>query len=152
MKTLIIIIFLSANCYSSFSQVTDKSREGFVLDFLKYIKRPDWNFDTLTKKYVVFRNDESPKLSRRNRKIVISLAIYNVSAELQKVNLDELIVKPYSKADTSLQKMFLDKKTQKISYVAYSRDLQYKRYFLFENNKIVSFLTTKQGKVFLLLN
>ena len=33
-----------------------------------------------------------------------------------------------------------------------SKDMQYKRYFLFENGKIVSFLTTKQGKVFLLLN
>lgn len=152
MKKLLIILFLIFPYSYVFSQNTVGNRSNFILDFLKYIKRPDWNFDTLARKYVLFRSDESPKLSRRNRKIVISLAVYNVSAELQKVNLDELIIKPYSKADTSLQKMFLDKETQKDSYVAYTKDLQYKRYFLFEKGKIVSFLTTKQGKVFLLLN
>lgn len=152
MKKIIIILFLSTSFSNSFSQSSDKSKTEFVLDFLKYVKKPDWQFDTLAKKYVLFRSDESPKLSRRNRKIVISLAVYSISAELQKINLDELIIKPYSKADTSLQKMFLDQKTQKDAYVAYSKDMQYKRYFLFENEKIVSFITTKQGKVFLLLN
>lgn len=152
MKKLIIFLLLLISYSNSFSQNADKKRTVFVLDFLKYIKKSDWNFDTLAKKYVLFRSEESPKLSRRNRKIVISLAVYNVSAELQKINLDELIIKPYSKADTSLQKMFLDKETQKDSYVAYTKDMQYKRYFLFEKGKIVSFLTAKQGKVFLLLN
>lgn len=148
---LISIFLLFFNNILS-AQAKEENNEKLVRSFLKTIQTPNWNFDTLSNKYILFRNEESPRFSKTERRAAISLALTHLSMELNTVKFDELIIKPYLEADSSLQNMFLDEEAKKRSIVAYSKDKQFKRYFLLEAGKIVSFVTFQQGKVFMRLN
>ncbi|WP_343303087.1 hypothetical protein AAHN97_16150 [Chitinophaga niabensis] len=155
MKAIYFILILSLSMFSNnsaYSQVNEIKNERLVRDFLKTIQTPNWNFDTLSNKYILFRSEESPRFSKTERKVIISFALTYLSMELSTVKFDEIIIRPYLEADSSLQKMFLDEETKKKSFVAYSKDKQFKRYFLLEDGKIISFVTFQQGKVFMLLN
>lgn len=152
MYPVLIISILTCFNYGAYSQLKETKQQQLVLGFLKSIQTPNWSFDSLSNKYILFRSDESPKFSKAERRVIISLALTYLSMELQMVDFKELIIKPYSDADSSLQRMFLDPETKKNSIVAYTRDMNFKRYFLIENGKIISFVTFQQGKVFMLLN
>ena len=155
MKNIYLILLISILVffnYGAYSQLKETKQQQLVLGFLKSIQTPNWSFDTLSNKYILFRSDESPKFSKTERKVIISLALTYLSMELQTVDFNELIIKPYLDADSSLQRMFLDPETKKNSIVAYTKDKNFKRYFLVENGKIISFVTFQQGKVFMLLN
>lgn len=149
---ILIITFLTFFNCSVYAQTNETKQQQLVWGFLKSIQKPNWSFDTLSNKYILFRSDESPKFTKTERKVIISFALTYLSLELQTINFDELIIKPYLEADPSLQRMFLDQETKRNSVVAYSKDKQFKRYFLVEEGKIISFVTFQQGKVFMLLN
>lgn len=146
---IVVLTFLNGCAYS---QINETKQQQLVKNFLKSILVPNWSFDTLSSKYILFRSDESPKFSKTERKVIISFALTYLSMELQTVKFDELIIKPYLEADSSLQRMFISEETKKNAVVAYSKDKQFKRYFLIEDGKIISFVTFQQGKVFMLLN
>ncbi|MRG46960.1 hypothetical protein GFS24_17695 [Chitinophaga sp. SYP-B3965] len=155
MKTIHFILIIALPIFSintAYSQVEENRNEKLVRGFLKSIQTPNWNFDTLSNRYILFRSDESPQFSKTERKVIISFALTYLSMELNTVKFDELIIRPYLKADSSLQKMFLDEETKRKSVIAYSKDKLFKRYFLLEDGKIISFVTFQQGKVFMLLN
>lgn len=155
MKKIFFILIINLlgffNCYV-YSQGRETKEQQLVWGFLKSIQKPSWSFDTLSSKYILFRSEESPKFSKTERRVIISLALTYLSMELQTINFNELIIKPYLEADSSLQRMFLDPETKKNSIVAYTKDKNFKRYFLVEGGKIISFVTFQQGKVFMLLN
>lgn len=147
----VISIILIANhfCYS---QDKHKRQQEVIMDFLNYIKDPSWKFDTLAKKYLLFRNDESPNFSRNERKVVISFAVAYLSTELQNTEFNKLIVTPYLKADSEMQKMFIRLETKRDAYIVYTRDKSFLRYFLMDKDRIISFVTLKQRRAFVLLN
>lgn len=143
-----LLLVLSLCTYSQ----DNKKHIDLVTKFLQYIKVPNWKFDTLAKKYILFRSDESPKYSKEERKLIISFAVSYLSTELQNINFNEVIIKPYLEADSSMQKMFLKPGTKERAVIAYTKDKGFLRYFLIDDDKIKSFVTFKQGKVFVLLN
>ena len=143
------VLILDSNCYS---QDNYKSQQDLVLNFLNYVKEPNWKFDTLADKYVLFRKDESPKYTRDERKLIVSFAVSYLSTELKNVELRDIIITPYLEADSSMQRMFIKPDTKKNVIIAYTKNRQFIRYFWIVDNKIKSFVTFKQGKVFVLLN
>lgn len=155
MKSIKLILIMSASLFislSAFSQNKDIKKLDLVKKYLNYIKEPNWKFDTLAKKYLLFRSDESPKYSRDQRKVIISFAVSYLSTELKNIKLNEVIIKSYLEADSSMQRMFLKPNTKDNVVIAYTKDKRFLRYFLIEEDKIKSFVTFKQGKIFVLLN
>lgn len=151
-KILFIMIVALLQIHNGYSQDVHKGKKELVMGFLNYIKEPNWKFDTLTKRYLLFRSDESPKFSRDQRKMIISFAVSYLATEVQNTNFSELIIKPYLEADSAMQKMFIRRETREDAYVVYTKNRSFLRYFLIENNKIVSFVTLKEGRAFVLLN
>ncbi|SIO49249.1 hypothetical protein [Chitinophaga niabensis] len=154
MRNLKMVILIEAliifnPCYS---QDSHQKRQEVIMDFLNYIKEPSWKFDTLVKKYLLFRKDESPKFSKNDRKMIISFAVAYLSTEVQNTKFKELIIKPYLETDSSMQKMFIRRETKEAAYIVYNKDKSFLRYFLMDKDKIVSFVTLKQGRAFVLLN
>ena len=147
---VILIILITNNC--CYSQEKHERQQEVIMNFLNYIKDPSWKFDTLTKKYLLFRNDESPNFSRDQRKVIISFAVAYLSTEVQNTNFNELIVTPYLKADSIMQKMFIRLETKENTYIVYTKDKRFLRYFLMDKDRIIAFLTVKRNRAFVLLN
>lgn len=155
MKRLCLIIVLLVSVIpGAISQTKEESDMKLIYQFLNYINDGGWTFETVIDKYVLFRKEESPYVSRAKRKEYLSLALSNLKVELDsnKLPMNEYIIKPYLEVDSSYRTMFLSDSTARCAYVVYSNATNFKRYFLVERSKISSFLTFKNGKVFLQLN
>lgn len=153
---ILSVIFIVASILLSASRVHSQNsynkQQELVSSFLDYIKVPGWKIDSLIGKYLLFRSDESPKYSRNERRMIISFAVSYLSTELQNIDFSKVIIIPYLKADLEMQKMFLRENSKENVIIAYTPDKQFLRYFWIEGNRIKSFVTFKQGKVFVLLN
>lgn len=151
--------FLRAVCFilllnNTYAQDYINRDEGLILQFLTYIGNKGWDIDTITNRYVLLRDEESPVATREQRKQYISSAISALSSELNlnNINPNELIIKSYTNCDSDLQIMRLTDSFAQNVYVAYTKNKRYKRYFLIEGSKIKSFVLFNKNKAFLLLN
>jgi len=113
------------------------------------IKNPDWTLDVLYEKHLKF-SKSLKELPDNIRDILIAdLSLIRDSLKQENINVTDLKITRYDKADPESQTMLLDSTKMTNVYIIQGKN-SFKRVLLLnDSNRIESWITLKDGKIFL---
>lgn len=147
MKKSAVIIFL---CLLSLIGCADKKTpEASIAAFLSDVKNPQWTLDDIYKKHLKFSKEPKELPKEIQEALTVSLGHLRDSLNGKNIGSGDLKVTRYDLSDPAMQTMLFDSTYTKQVYIAQAKG-SFKQYLLLnDKNEIESWMTMKDGRVFL---